>query len=434
MIDRESTTTAMWCAAIVAMTMAAVGAQAADETADRTDDTEKAIVEPNVGVTDKVTHADSGYGEMHPLDIPDTAGLFIYSADGQKALRLYGSVRVWGILDDRQNFHPFDLNLPQIPTGDDDVEDINSQWTIEGSRIGMDGLVGRGDKGGAMLRLEFDWKGTDESFRIRQLFFRAKHWVFGKTWATTSNVPVMPLTVDGHLMSAGLGARPVQARYYNRTKNLKYQVGFEYSPPGLVKPDEVAAEGRVVIPNLAGRLSFENETVDILVAAQIKPNRVQFTSEAGEAQNLVGYGGVVAGKVSFNKENILMFSANANIGTAGGMADFAYTDIDLIYNPGTGEFENSEVYGGYLAFEHRWSESLSSTIGVGYIDVRTKPYQDDLTYSSGYKPLVNLFYRPTDGHLKGLTVGAEVEHAARTNLDASTSSTTRASLLIYYDF
>jgi hypothetical protein len=298
----------------------------------------------------------------------------------------------------------------------------------------MDGLIGRGDKSGAMLRLEFDWKGTDESFRIRQLFFRTRHWVFGKTWATVSNVPVMPLTVEGHLMSAGLGARPVQARYYNRTRAFKYQVGLEYSPPGLVKPEEVAAEGRVVIPNLAGRLDFETEAFTLLVSAQVKPNRVQFTGGAGEAQNLVGYGGVVAGKVLFNTNNILMFSANANIGTASSMADFAYTDNDLIYNPATGEFENSEIYGGYLAFEHRWSETLSSTIAVGYIDVRTKPHQDDLTYSSGYKPLVNLFYRPTDGHLEGLTVGAEVEHAARTNLDASTSSTTRAAILVYYDF
>jgi hypothetical protein len=36
--------------------------------------------------------------------------------------------------------------------------------------------------------------------------------------------------------------------------------------------------------------------------------------------------------------------------------------------------------------------------------------------------------------LKGLVVGAEIEYAQRTNFDNSGSNTTRASILVYYDF
>lgn len=423
---------------LLAVTLLALGgAAAADDTAAATrtaDDTEKAIVEPRPGVTTKVTQADAGYGDVHPLDIPDETGLFVYSADGQKALRVYGSGRVWAVLDDRLNFHPFDLNLPQVPTGEDDVEDINSAWTIKGSRLGVDALLGRGEGDGALLRMEFDFKGTDEALRIRHLFFRTKHWVVGKAWATASNVPVLPLAVDGHLTSAGLGTRPVQVRYYNRVRSLKYRVALEYSPPKLVKPESVEAEGRVVVPKLAGRVTFENEVATLLLAGEVRPNRVQFTGETREVQNLTGYGGVFAGKVSFGRSNRFKFSANANLGTAGGMADFAFTNIDLIYDPATGRFENTEVYGGYLAFEHDWSRSLSSTVGVGYINVRNRAFEPDLAFSSGYKPLVNLFYRPRHGSLKGLTVAGELEYAHRTNLDGSQSDTVRASLLMYYDF
>lgn len=400
----------------------------ADESAEIAD------VQPTETTAEKVTHGDSGYVESHPLDIPDVTGLFIYSADGQKALRVYGSFRLLGVLDDRQNFHPFDLNLPQVPTGDDDFEDLNSSWTIEESRLGFDTLLGRGDRGGLMTRMEFDWKGVDEAFRIRQLFLRSKHWLFGKSWATVTNLPVLPTTVDGHMVSAALGTRPVQVRYYNKSRNLKYQVALEYQTPSLVKPDSVEAEGRVVIPALAGRMTLENKRSTMLVAGLVRPNRVQFTGDTKKEQTVVGYAGVLAGKFDLGADNTFMISLNGNVGSASAIADWGYTDIDLIYNPATGEFESTEVLGGYLAFEHRWSRTLTSTIGVGALDVRSKDFEEGLAFSGGTKPLVNLFYRPAQAPWKGLVAGLEIEFGRRINKDQSTNETTRMSILVYYDF
>ena len=40
---------------------------------------------------------------------------------------------------------------------------------------------------------------------------------------------------------------------------------------------------------------------------------MQLTEENKEAQNLLGYGGVVAGKVLFSQKNSLMFSVNADV-------------------------------------------------------------------------------------------------------------------------
>ena len=65
--------------------------------------------------------------DTKPLDIPDDTGLFIYSKDHSKVLRLYGSVRTLAVYDDRQNFHPYDLNIPQVPLGDSDAKDWNQE-------------------------------------------------------------------------------------------------------------------------------------------------------------------------------------------------------------------------------------------------------------------------------------------------------------------
>jgi hypothetical protein len=143
---------------------------------------------------------------------------------------------------------------------------------------------------------------------------------------------------------------------------------------------------------------------------------------------------LVAGKINLNKHNRIKFSVNANSGTGSGLADWAFTNIDLIYNPETGEFENTDIVGGFLAYEHNWSKTLASTIGIGYLDVDNKDFEGGLAFSSGYKPLINLFYRPLHEPLKGLVVGAEIEYAQRTNFDNSGSNTTRASILVYYDF
>jgi hypothetical protein len=71
---------------------------------------------------------------------------------------------------------------------------------------------------------------------------------------------------------------------------------------------------------------------------------------------------LVAGKINLNKHNRIKFSVNANSGTGSGLADWAFTNIDLIYNPETGEFENTDIVGGFLAYEHNWSKTLASTM------------------------------------------------------------------------
>ena len=67
--------------------------------------------------TISITIDSTGYVEIHPLDIPDETGLFIYSSDGREALRIYGSFRLLIGWDNKRNFHPYDLTQPTIPIG-----------------------------------------------------------------------------------------------------------------------------------------------------------------------------------------------------------------------------------------------------------------------------------------------------------------------------
>ena len=108
---------------------------------------------------------------------------------------------------------------------------------------------------------------------------------------------------------------------------------------------------------------------------------------------------------------------------------------DVMYNPTTSEVENLPVYAGFVAYEHDWKKRFSSTFTYSIIGAVNKSFQEALAFENGYKGLVSLFY-VADSHwfISGLTIGAEIEYAQRTNKDNSINSATRGSLLGYYNF
>jgi hypothetical protein len=380
-----------------------------------------------------ITHDVTGSGHRNPLDIPDDFGLFIYADEGNKALRIYGSFRMLFVLDEKQQFQPFEIDPPKLPTGDDDFKNYNATWTPDMSRLGFDALW-RNEKGnGFLIRFELDWKGTSEKFRIRHLFMRTPHWVIGQTWTSFAGFPYLPQTVAGHMTGATSGQRTPQIRYYNTVNNWKYQIGVEYKTASLIMPDTLDAVSRIIIPALVGRFSYGGDWGQVGMAALVKPNRVQFTGDDKDTQSLIGYGGNVGAKFNMGKANRIKLMGYCGSGMGSYIADYTFTEIELIYNSQTTEFENIDIYGGLFAYEHDWNKLFSSTFAGGYNFAKNKSYQEDLAFNYSYKVMVNLFYKPIK-YLKGLVVGAEILYAERFNKNNTSNKALRASLLMYFDF
>ena len=391
----------------------------------------------SIRVQQRLIHHDmAGSSEAHPQDIPDEAGLFIYSQDGLNALRVFGSFRMLSVLDDTPTFHPYDLVPPQVTTGDDHFPSLNSSWTIKMSRFGFDALVGRRShlfSSALLIRMEVDWKGDDENFRIRHFFLRSEHWLIGQSWSTFNSLAFLPLAVDGRLTGAALGMRTPQVRYYTSGQSWDYQVSLEYRTTTMLKPESLNAISRVVVPDLAGRVAHRTDRSEVAVAGILRPNRLQFPDDDNRVQQLLGYGGLLGLKYRLSARNRLKLTVSGGTGMGTYMADFAWSDIDVAYDPSSLEFENVGVYGAFVALEHDWTKELSSTIGGSYLGAERKDSFPPLQYVDGYKALVNLFYkRPLLD--KQIVFGLEVEYAERTNMNGTRNGTTRASVLLYYDF
>jgi hypothetical protein len=169
------------------------------------------------------------------------------------------------------------------------------------------------------------------------------------------------------------------------------------------------------------------------VAGILRPNRVQYPDDDNSVEQLLGYGGVLGISYRLNDRNRFTCSLSGGTGMGTYMADFAWSDIDVAYNPSSMQAENVVVYGGFAALEHHWSDQFSSTIGGSYLGSEEKDFFQDLRYIDGYKALANLFYKPQpfDEHL---VCGCELEYVERTNMDESQNDATRMSLLLYYNF
>jgi hypothetical protein len=386
----------------------------------------------------ELQHDAAGYSEMHPLDIPDDAGFYIYSEDGLRALRIYGSFRMLAVFDNRDSFHAYDLVPPKIPAGDDNFENLNSEMTIKMSRLGLDALIAEKSRGNpfssaVLIRLETDWKGDAEQFRVRHFFVRSKNWLIGQSWSTFNNLAFLPQTVDGRMAGAGLGMRTPQVRYYTSHLDWNYQLSLEYRATSISKPESVNAITEVFLPDLAGRVGHSHGRWNVAAAGILRPNRIQYPDDDNSVEQLLGYGGVLGLSYRMSDRNRLTCSASGGTGMGTYLADFAWSDIDVAYNPSSMNSENVDVYAGFAALEHRWSKQFSSTIGGSYLGSEKKEFFEDLRYIDGYKALVNLFYRPSPFD-KHLVCGCEVEYAERTNMDETQDDTTRMSFLLYYNF
>lgn len=381
----------------------------------------------------RVKHYMSGYGAKHPTDVSNDVGLFLYSADGNKALRLYGSFRMLLNIDNRLQYQPYQLDPPQLPTGEDDYKYVHTNWSANMTLVGMDALIARKNGKAVMMRIEVDWKGKTSPFRVRHLFLRTPNWVIGQTWSSYTSLAFMARTIEGHMTGAASGIRPAQITYYDRKNNWDYQIGLEYKVSGLIKPDSIAANTVVTVPALAARFIHTTKWGKWGVNGLLRTNTIKNTGESKESQYLLGYGITANALFKIFERTEFKVSGYMGKGMQDYVADYGYVPNNLIYNPQSLEFEEMEIYGGLAVLQHGWNDEFSSSIAAGYNYTRNKIFQEDLAFNYSLKGLLNLFYTPIK-KMKGLSVGIEGLYAERWNKDTSSNNAFRGSLLMSFDF
>jgi len=368
--------------------------------------------------------------DQFPTDIASHRGIFIVSADGRKMLRLYGSLRTRANWTDRDISSPWAMDYSLLPSGAESRANQQYEFTARGSRFGFDVSV----RDLLSIRMEFDFRGTNDELRRRQMYLRTQHWVIGKNWTSFNTANYLLLSLDYHSTGAHAGVRTPQIKYLNGFDatggTWKYSISLEDNKPDIVAPEELEASGDNVIPNLAGHIAYGGDWGEVRVAGLVAPNRVRST---GGTRDDVGWGLQTGMRWKINDSNIIKAHVISVSGQNSLMADFAPGDFDMVYDPVNDDFENLLLAGASLGLEHYWTPGLSTSIGGSYVDFDLPDFLDDRFFDHGHKALINLIWRPQE-LWDGLTTGVEWVYASRTDKDAQSSQSNRIILACWYDF
>lgn len=103
---------------------------------------------------------------------------------------------------------------------------------------------------------------------------------------------------------------------------------------------------------------------------------------------------------------------------------------DAVFDPVTGELKALTAFGGYLAFEHWWSQKIRSTFVMGLTDVDNFDFQPDDAYERTTRVTANLLYSP----IPRLDLGGELLWGERTNKDGNTGDAIQMQIAAKYIF
>jgi hypothetical protein len=367
--------------------------------------------------------------DIHPQDSPEERGFLIRTADGKSQLRIRGSVRLHGVFDlnGLQNQNLF--SVYDIPVGDANTTEPRFSMSVNQTRIGLEALRWT-TLGDVFIRIEGDFYGQSNNFRLRHAFGQLNSFSGGLTWSTFGDVASIPQTVDLDGPPSSVAERTVQIRYSkSATDDLRWAVSVESPEPDIESPDTIRVEPAFQsFPNIVARVRKFGDWGHTQLAVIVRS--ISAKDVEANTDYLAGFGILLSGTMELTPENELFYQVVYGSAISKLIGGLTGRGLDVVYNPTTGKYETITTMGGYISFSHSWKEDLSSNLTIGMINLRNKDFQPDDAFGfSGYGSF-NLFWEATAGS----RLGVEYSYGRRQDKDGSSGDANRLAFIIYYDF
>jgi len=368
--------------------------------------------------------------ELSPLDISKSRGLYILTRDGLMQLRIMGSVRFSALYDNvelptKNNFVTY-----EIPTGDNNHKTPNYYNSLSWTMIGFE-ITRKTKQGNIFIRIETDFAGNDNKFRIRHAYGQMGRWLIGQTWSLLTNMSDMPLTVNPDGPAGAVSLRTPQIRFSSKN-DQKYQwdAGLEYSQIDLDKQaaDTSGLTAVQMIPDFTGRIGRNGDWGSVQVSLVV--NTITIKNLESKLSNTFGFGGFLSGKINLTKAQKLYFQVNTGKSIAHFMSTFSGTGHDAVYNPLTGKFESLYSLGAFLSFGHLWTHRISTQISLGAANIFNKSFQPDDSFRNSISLSLDGFW----SIIKGARIGLNYTFGERWDKDGTYGRASRVWALFYYDF
>jgi len=316
-----------------------------------------------------------------------------------------------------------------VPADSGDQEN-QANLTTRQSRLNLD-VRRESTLGPLRAFIEGDFAGEGDTYRLRHAYGQLGKVLAGQTWSTMVDMEANPEDIDFEGLNGRVNVRQPQLRFFpSFGENLELAIAIE-DP----KPDVTGGTGLTKVPDVVAAIRFTNwNRMHIKVALLLRQIRAESDIDPGTDAKEDGWGLSVSGHINvpiWGDRDEFMYQLNYGDGIGRYINDLSSVGgQDAVFDPVTGELKVLTAFGGYLAYQHWWSQKLRSTLVAGFTDVDNFGFQPDDAYRQTRRVTTNLLYSP----IPRVVIGAEFLWGERTNKDGASEDALQLQIAAKYIF
>ncbi|UII80330.1 DcaP family trimeric outer membrane transporter [Flagellimonas sp. CMM7] len=337
--------------------------------------------------------------------------------DTEPLLRFYGFVR-FNATYDFQDLGRSDLFRPSaISVPKESPRNSEYFMSVKQSRLGVE-FNKDTEVGPVRAVVEIDFHDTSDQIlglaRLRHAYLQWKGLTIGQTWSTFYDIAARPHIIDFEGANSSTLNRAPLIRYDLSVGDDTFSIAVENPTEQITLTGDAVVENQNIPDILSSyKLRWNNKKDFVKFAALLR--QLRYSPANGDIDSKLGWGGLFTGKINtFGKDNI-KFQILGGSGIARYIEGVRGLGYDGILDEDSNSLETLDIYGGFLAYQHHWSDHWNSSIVVGTtrLDDNDLFAQDD--FKSGDYASVNLFYEP----LSWMLYGVEYLYGRRENIDGA---------------
>ncbi|MEO1085128.1 MAG: DcaP family trimeric outer membrane transporter, partial [Acidobacteriota bacterium] len=368
-----------------------------------------------------------------PDDAIVTAGTFdgAISIPGSDAsVRIGGFVRAEGNYDfDSLGFQ--DTVSPRRIPLDGSVQDgaNQSRFHVRNSRLNIDYRKST-SRGPLRAFVELDFFGGGTEFisgyeaRIRHVAAQIGNLYVGQWWSQFADIQSSPEGADFGGPMGSPAARNAGIRWaQDAGDDWRWGIGLENPAGDLEGPDILLASDSV--PNVTGYVQVSKPWGRLRLSGL----GLQLDSTTDEA---LGGGLSFSGRLNlpaFGPRDNISFSAQVGSGFTHYYSAYSGIGLEGVVDA-SGRIETTDIRGGFIAFQHWWTETLRSTIQASAFDFDAASGADPDAFNGGRRYAVNLFWSPVND----VAFGLEYIYASQETVGGDEGSGSRLHGMARVDF
>jgi hypothetical protein len=298
--------------------------------------------------------------------------------------------------------------------------------------------------------VEGDFRGNDNTFRLRHAFGQFRTVLAGKTWSTFMDVDARPEEVDIDGINGQVYVRQSQIRWtpeFGSKMNLRLALE---NPTTLVsngtsstgRADLVASFNRMPLGPF-GRYNYRvGFILRDLSALPVSDDSNDVFENNGV--NTTGWGISTSGRRPLNvhgeQTDFLLWQLTYGKGVGRYINDLGIIGVgDAVFDP-EGQLRALPVFAGYVSYQHLWPMTrwffkdwpgiLRSSFTASWVNIKNYEFEDGSNYNQTRRASANLIYNPT----QNVFLGIEYLWGERVNKNNTKGDATQFQLAIRYDF